>query len=123
MSQFQCHHKRSRRILLGRPAGLSIIVDDPVRRSHHPRAFAPSCQQCYEVIIDGPMQFAFANPLDLPTLGVKSLLFDIPNLYVGFPPCSRPRVGHSDEERFRVWLWAAPEQWFHQLRELLLLCK
>ena len=48
--------------------GIVVTVDDPMRRSHHPRAFAPSRQQCCEVIIDGPMQFAFADPLRLPTL-------------------------------------------------------
>ena len=69
MSQFRWHHTRRRRVLLKRPAGLLITVDDPMRRSHHPRACAPSCQQRYEVIIDGPMQFAFADPLRLPTSG------------------------------------------------------
>ena len=76
MSQFRWHHTRRRRILLRRPAGLLFTVDDPMRRSHHPRACAPSRQQCYEVIIDGPMQFAFADPLRLPTLGIESLLLD-----------------------------------------------
>ena len=68
MSQFRWHHIRPRRILLRRPAGLSFTVDDPMRRSHHPRACAPPRQQCCEVIYDGPMQFAFAGPLHLPTL-------------------------------------------------------
>ena len=35
-------HARQRRVLLRRPAGLLITVDDPMGRSHHPRAFAPS---------------------------------------------------------------------------------
>ena len=69
MSQFRWHHTRPRRVLLIRPAGFMIAVDDPRRRSHHPRAYAPSHQQCCEVTIDGPMQFAFANPLGLPTSG------------------------------------------------------
>ena len=30
---------------------------------------APSCQQRYEVTLDGPMQFAFADPLVLPASG------------------------------------------------------
>jgi hypothetical protein len=68
MSQFQWFHRRQRRVLLKRPAGFLITVDNPRGRSHHPRASAPSYQQCYEVIIDGPMQFAFANPLRLPTV-------------------------------------------------------
>src|SRR5271170_7878834 len=42
MSQFRWFHLRRRRVLLQRPAGLSITMDDPPRRSHHPRAFAPS---------------------------------------------------------------------------------
>ena len=104
MSQFRWHHTRPRRTLLKRPAGLLFTVDDPIGRSHHPRACAPSCQQCYEVIIDGPMQFAFADPLRLPTLVVVSLLLDESSLIAGFPPCGRPRVGHSGEERVgRGW--------------------
>src|SRR5260370_2337031 len=67
---------RPRRVLLQRPAGLSITVDDPSGRSHHPRAFAPSCQQRYEGIIDGPMQFAFANRLRLPGQDMAALFID-----------------------------------------------
>jgi hypothetical protein len=52
-----------------------FTVDDPIGRSHHPRAFARSYQQRYEVIYDGPMQFAFASPLRLPTRVAESLLF------------------------------------------------
>ncbi len=100
MSQFRWHHTRPRRILLQRPAGLSFTVDDPYGRSHHPRADAPSYQQRYEVTIDDPTQFAFADPLRLPTLGAESLLLGNPSLLVGFPPCGRPLVGHSGEKRF-----------------------
>jgi len=46
------------------------------------------------------MQFAFADPLRLPTPVVEPLLLDRSGLFAGFPPCSRPRVGHSGEERF-----------------------
>ena len=100
MSQFRWHHTRPRRILLRRPAGLLFTVDDPMGRSHHPRAYAPSYQQRYEVKIDGPMQFAFADPLRLPTPDAESLLLGSSSLFAGFPPCGRPRVGHSGEERF-----------------------
>jgi hypothetical protein len=99
MSQFRWHHARTRRILLKRPAGLSFTVDDPHGRSHHPRACAPSYQQCYEGKFDGPMQFAFADPLGLPTPVVESLLLAKLGLFAGFPLCSRPRVGHSGEEK------------------------
>ena len=77
-----------------------FTADDPIGRSHHPRACAPSCQQRYEVIIDGPTQFAFADPLRLPTPGIESLLLDIPRLLVGFPPRGRLLVRHSGDERF-----------------------
>jgi len=100
MSQFRWHHTRPRRILLQRPAGLLFTVDDPRGRPHHPRACAPSYQQCYEVKVDGPMQFAFADPLGLPTLFAESLLLAKLSLIAGFPPCSGPRVGHSGEKRF-----------------------
>ena len=99
MSQFRWHHTRKRRTLLLRPAGLLFAVDDPMRRSHHPRACAPPRQQCCEVKIDGLMQFAFADPLHLPTMGDESLLFVGPTA-AGFPPFGRPRVGHSGERRF-----------------------
>lgn len=68
-----------------------------MRRSHHPRAFAPPCQQRYEVKIDGPMQFDFAAPLDLPTLESESLLLGASCSYAGFPLRGRPRVGQSGE--------------------------
>ncbi len=80
MSQFRWHHTRPRRILLRRPAGLLFTVDDPNGRSHHPRACAPSYQQRYELIFDDPTQFAFADPLRLPTLGAESLLLGGPSL-------------------------------------------
>jgi hypothetical protein len=100
MSQFRWRYARPRRTLLQRPAGLMFTVDDPMRRSHHPRACARSYQQRYEVIYDSPMQFAFASPLRLPTRDAESLLFGHSRFVVGFPLCSRPRVGHSGEERF-----------------------
>jgi hypothetical protein len=68
MSPFRWHHPRGRRTLLQRPARLLFTVDDLMRRSHHPRACAPPPSQYCEVIYDGPMQFAFAGPLHLPTL-------------------------------------------------------
>lgn len=79
MSQFRWRHTRPRRTLLKRPAGLLFTVDDPNGRSHHPRACAPSCQQRYEVTIDDPTQFAFADPLRLPTPGAESLLLGGPS--------------------------------------------
>jgi hypothetical protein len=82
MSLFRWHHVRRRRTLLRRPAGFSFIVDDPKGRSHHPRAYTPPRQQCCGVKIDGPMQFAFAGPLRLPTPVVESLL-------LGDSGCSR----------------------------------
>ena len=93
MSQFRWHHTRPRRTLLLRPAGLMITVDNPMRRSHHPRACAPSCQQRYEVIIDGPTQFAFADPLRLPTPGVESLLLGDSS----FPWASHLSAGHVSD--------------------------
>jgi len=85
MSQFRWHHTRPRRILLRRPAGLSFTVDDPRGRSHHPRACAPSYQQRYEDIHDGPTQFAFADPLRLPTPDAESLLLGSSSLFSGLP--------------------------------------
>ena len=83
-----------------RPAGFLIVVDNPNGRFHRPRACAPSCQQCYKVNIDGPMQFAFANPLCLPTSRHRLTVSRCTWETVGFPPCGRPRVGHSGDWRF-----------------------
>jgi hypothetical protein len=85
---------------------------------------APPYQQRYGVIFDDPMQFAFANPLRLPTSGATR--YSSQNRFVaGFPPCGRPRVGHSDNRRFdRVRSQrdhSAIDSGFHQLRELFLL--
>jgi hypothetical protein len=109
MSQFRWHHTRLRRILLRRPTGLSFTVDNPMRRFHHPRARTPSRQQRCEVISDGPTQFAFADPLRLPTPAAESLLSGVASLLAGFPPCSRPLVGHSGEERFGTRLRAVSD--------------
>ena len=84
MSQFRWHHTQPRRILLQRPAGLLFTMDSPNGRPHHPRAFAPSYQQCYEATSDDPTQFAFADPLRLPTLNVVSLLLDHSSFVAGF---------------------------------------
>ena len=60
---------------------------------------APPCQQRYGVTIDGPTQFAFADPLDLLTSGTTHCSSQ--NQFVtGFPPCGRPCVRHSGEKRF-----------------------
>ena len=70
MSQFRWHHTRPRRILLRRPAGFVGHRGRPYEKVPPPASStAPSCQQRYEVTIDGPMQFAFADPLRLPTSG------------------------------------------------------
>lgn len=93
MSQFRWHHARPRRILFRRPAGLSFTVDDPNGRSHHPRAYAPSYQQYYEDTFDGPMQFAFADPLGLPTPVAESLLLAKPV----FSRASYFAAGHASD--------------------------
>ena len=100
MSQFRWHHTRLRRILLRRSAGLLFTVDGSNGKPHHPRAYAPSYQQRYEVTFDDPMQFAFADPLRLPTPVTESLLLGRSGLIAGFPHCCRPRVRHSGDRRF-----------------------
>ena len=59
-----------------RPTGLSFTVDDPTRRSHHPRAFAPRVNNATRLQLTVPTRFAFADPLDLPTRRIESLLVD-----------------------------------------------
>ena len=122
MSQFRWHHTRPRRILLIRPAGLPFTVDDPMGRSHHPRACAPSCQQCYEVIFDGPTQFAFADPLGLPTPVAGSLLLAKP-VFSRASHFAAGRVSDTLVKRGSDKVGNQIRQSYHQLRELHLLCK
>ena len=67
LSQFRDGYLRERRVRLRRPAGLLVTVDGPTGRPHHPQGCSPlRVNSAAEVIIDGPMPFAFANPLSLP---------------------------------------------------------
>lgn len=104
MSQFQWCHARRRRVLLIRPAGFMIAVDNPMRRSHRPRAFAPSCQQRYEVTIDGPMQFAFANPLRLPTPGHRRTVRRCVRCFRGLPTLRQATCQTLRRPEVRAWL-------------------
>ena len=82
-------------------AGLVVHRGRPTWKVPPPASLRPPrINSATRLILDGPTQFAFADPLRLPTLGVESLLLGNPSLLVGFPPCGRPLVGHSGEERF-----------------------
>ena len=48
--------------------GIVVHRGRPYGKVPPPASFAPPPTQCCEVIYDGPMQFAFAGPLHLPTL-------------------------------------------------------
>jgi len=68
------------------------------------------------------MQFAFANPLRLPTPVVESLLFG----ETVFAWASYLAAGHVSDTlvtRGSHVVVGHMRQWFHQLRELLLLCE
>jgi hypothetical protein len=71
-------------------------MEGPTTREHTPLRINSATKSHLTV----PMQFAFADPLRLPTPAVESLLLAKHGLYAGFPPCSGPRVGHSGEEKF-----------------------
>jgi hypothetical protein len=109
MSQFRWHHTRQRRVLLIRPAGFVIAVDNPMRRSHRPRACAPSCQQRYEVTIDGPMQFAFADPLCLPTSGHRLTVCRCVRRVRGLPTLRQATFRTLRRPEVRARLWAASD--------------
>ena len=109
MSQFQWHHARQRRVLLRRPAGVVIAVDNPMRRSHRPRACAPPYQQRYEVIIDGPMQFAFADPLCLPTSRHRLAVCRCVRWLRGLPTLRRATFRTLRRPEVRTRLWAASD--------------
>lgn len=100
MSQFRWFHTRPRRILLVRPAGLSITVGDPKRRSHHPRARRlPRVNSATGLQLTAPcsslslIRLAF-RPRRRRTVRRRT------DFDVGFPPCGRPRARHSGDQRF-----------------------
>ena len=109
MSQFRWHHTRQRRVLLRRPAGFVIAVDDPIGRSHRPRAYATSYQQRYEVKIDGPMQFAFADPLGLPTSGHRLTVCRCVRRVRGLPTLRQATFRTLRRPEVQRRLWAASD--------------
>jgi hypothetical protein len=100
MSQFRWFHTRTRRILLVRPAGLSITVDDPIGRSHHPRARRlPRINSAAELHLTAPCSsLSLIRSLFRPR-GQRTVRRRT-DLGAGFPPCGRPRAGHSGDRRF-----------------------
>ena len=100
MSQFRWFHLRPRRILLLRPAGLLVTVDDPKRRSHHPRArkllrinSAAELQLTIPCSLLSLIRLSF-RPRERRTVRRST------DFVVGFPPCGRPRARHSGDQRF-----------------------
>jgi hypothetical protein len=109
MSQFRWLHLRRRRVLLKRPAGFLFAVDGPNGRPHRPRAYAHSHQQCCELTSDGPMQFAFANPLCLPTSGQRSTVDRWLREERGLPTLRQATRRTLRRREVRMRLWAAPD--------------
>jgi hypothetical protein len=100
MSQFRWFHKRPRRTLLRRPAGFLVTVDDPMRRSHHPRARRPPrVNSATGLYLTAP-----CSSLSLVRLSfrqrVRRTVRRRTDLIVGFPPYGRPRARHSGDRRF-----------------------
>jgi hypothetical protein len=100
MSQFRWFHARTRRILLVRPAGFSITVDDPIGRSHHPRARRlPRVNSATGLHLTAPCSSlslirSLFRPRERRTVRRRT------DFVAGFPPCGRPRTGHSGDRRF-----------------------
>src|SRR4029077_2148346 len=92
-----------------RPAGFVIAVDDPIGRAHRPRAYAPSYQQRYEVTIDGPMQFAFADPLCLPTSGHQLAVCRCVRRVRGLPTLRQATFRTLRRPEVQRRLWAASD--------------
>src|SRR5262245_47668986 len=80
-----------------------------MRRSHRPRACAPSYQQCYESTIDGPMQFAFANPLRLPTSEQRPTVGRWFREERGLPTLRQATCRTLRRQEVRLRLWAAAD--------------
>jgi hypothetical protein len=100
MSQFRWFHTRPRRILLLRPAGFSFTVDDPMGRSHHPRARRlPRVNSATGLLLTAPrsslslIRSSF-RPRERRTVRRRT------DFVVGFPPRGRPRARHSGDQRF-----------------------
>lgn len=100
MSQFRWFHTRPRRILLIRPAGFSVTVDDPMRRSHHPRARRlPRVNSATGLHLTAPCSSLSLirspfRPRARRTVRRRT------DFVVGFPPGGRPRARHSGDQRF-----------------------
>lgn len=100
MSQFRWFHVRTRRTLLQRPAGFSITVDDHMRRSHHPRARRlPRVNSATRLQLTVPRSSlslirSLFRPRERRTVRRRT------DSVAGFPPCGRPRAGHSGDRRF-----------------------
>jgi len=100
MSQFRWFHIRPRRILLIRPAGFSVTVDDPRGRSHCPRARRlPRVNSATGLQLTAPCSLLSLIRLSF-RLRVRRTVHRRTDLAVGFPPCGRPRARHSGDQRF-----------------------
>lgn len=100
MSQFRWRHLRRRRVLLRRPAGFVIAVDNPMRRFHRPRPFGPRVNSATRLQLTVPCSSLSLTRFAFRILDIVALFVDASGDYVGFPPHGRPRVGHSGDRRF-----------------------
>ena len=100
MSQFRWFHLRPRRTLLRRPAGFSVTVDDPHGRSHHPRARRLlRINSAAELPLTAPCSLLSLIRLSFRPRARRAIRRRT-DLVAGFPPCDRPRVRHSGDQRF-----------------------
>ena len=90
----------TRRILLRRPAGILITVDDPIGRSHHPQARRlPRINSATGLKLTVPRSLlslirSFFRLRERRTVRRRT------DFVAGFPPCGRPRTRHSGDRRF-----------------------
>jgi hypothetical protein len=100
MSQFRWFHKRQRRVLLkDRRACRSpwtTLAEGPTTRE----LSLPRDNSAARLQLTAPCSSLSLTRFAFRRSSVESLLLGGKDRSVGFPPCGRPRVGHSGEKRF-----------------------
>ena len=92
-------------------------MEGPTTREHSP----PRDNSAARSILTVPHSLLSLIRCTFRRRGVDALFINVPQTNAGFPPCSRPRVRHSGEERFKRNDKHRARQSSHQLRELFLL--
>ena len=72
-------------------------MEGPTTREHLP----PRINSAARSLLTVPHSLLSLIRCTFRRRGVDALFINVPQTNAGFPPCSRPRVRHSGEERFK----------------------